>query len=1266
MKKRNNQTAKIVQRGGLMIEALAMLGLISVVTPTMYKKAAERTMEVEDINTASTIRTYMNAADAYIANNYGSLMDTYFSEVQEVQDPNYPDDETKKITIRVPKADGTTINLAANDAGFTKYLPYGFNPSASLYDYNTPKIRIVKNGTNLTAFVLFPRKAVADVGQERTTRIASLIGSAGGYMPNDSTARGVGGIWQLQNIGAENGVFDAADFTEADAKQYSLVTTSSRSLGEANGGVMDNDKYLQRTYENGQEWRNTMHADLYMGNHMTGETQAIVQDKRARNSIRDVKSLIIGSETANETEGGADDTLYGLYIAGDGGSTYTSAYIGGSLRALEEQFAVDVDDDNEPSLNFGIIDDSGYNLQIARNGDIYDEGHSGVLFNQFSTESDNMVGIARDDEPAHVGDSNYLLQITRVSDADYIHLINDSTFKISEPNSESNVTRGISMYGGTFNAFYDESGSPRISMFHTLTANYVDEPDNASDAKTASTGNPGIDNAGNDSLGNEIDLAYTNDNPSFGVDIGSNVRVQGVMTAGQVDTQHLRSSTFETGSENIDDAYKWLDVDSSGVRIRNPNGRGALRPGENSQNDQIGYGTSVMVDAHKVALRAGASDIDDAILRSTHPTQLILQDGSIEDSQFGDMTLLSRNLKMKLGGGTTNREFVISNRDEDAETHGYDNKDYRVLMKGGWLDLQNSGFHVSKINGTKNTTIFAVGQPGGNFESSNVFDNISEDVMTDDDDYATATHGPAIFTDYNPEADYNAGPMDYIKYMSVGEYDKDAGVNIIATGKTKDDYVKNVLVIDQTKDYDADETDLPRDGAYGSNFVEGGDQIDRGTVYIRKGMIEVITDENSSTVSKSYSALSGSGIVRASRFVANNQPVSYGGISFNGYEVPQQLKEERYILFNNSSLGGQYDYYMVNPAYTSVMNDIKLTTRGGARLSDILPDFINKGIYIANNTYDEDSFDTDDFKNWNNYGTTTASKPYASPYLGSVPAPQCPPGYGKVITVHPISFNIAQAGSLEYDSTRDRFRAQEGNIGPADYAPAMSDTGANNTTGVTNVGPNLNKYTPQYNRLKVGSGEKNEKPEISMDMDDGATHNYEVSSLKNFDVVNDSGNVVYVLSADSAAASKPLMFQQSTYLKTKVEPLCEGAKDTNGRCADGVYTSGWAALMGFIYPYTYYGKVIDSLTNKEKLYLASTTSTSWYWNIFPVLKNSLEATATVYCYFDRKNTVRGDYDSTSNFDSYDYLNTPATSYEPQNSSYRQRLNDPTLKYNELW
>jgi hypothetical protein len=89
----NLSNTKLLERGGLMIEALAMLGLIAVVTPTMYKKSAERTLEVEDINTATTVRTYMNAVEAYMANEYG----TFVSERQE-GDPEVTAHTGKKAT----------------------------------------------------------------------------------------------------------------------------------------------------------------------------------------------------------------------------------------------------------------------------------------------------------------------------------------------------------------------------------------------------------------------------------------------------------------------------------------------------------------------------------------------------------------------------------------------------------------------------------------------------------------------------------------------------------------------------------------------------------------------------------------------------------------------------------------------------------------------------------------------------------------------------------------------------------------------------------------------------------------------------------------------------------------------------------------------------------------------------------------------------------------------------------------------------------------
>ena len=61
------------ERGSMMVEALAMLGLITMVTPVLYKKAAERTTELQDINTASQMRTISKALDDYISDNYADL-----------------------------------------------------------------------------------------------------------------------------------------------------------------------------------------------------------------------------------------------------------------------------------------------------------------------------------------------------------------------------------------------------------------------------------------------------------------------------------------------------------------------------------------------------------------------------------------------------------------------------------------------------------------------------------------------------------------------------------------------------------------------------------------------------------------------------------------------------------------------------------------------------------------------------------------------------------------------------------------------------------------------------------------------------------------------------------------------------------------------------------------------------------------------------------------------------------------------------------------
>ena len=83
---------------------------------------------------------------------------------------------------------------------------------------------------------------------------------------------------------------------------------------------------------------------------------------------------------------------------------------------------------------------------------------------------------------------------------------------------------------------------------------------------------------------------------------------------------------------------------------------------------------------------------------------------------------------------------------------------------------------------------------------------------------------------------------------------------------------------------------------------------------------------------------------------------------------------------DGSYSGGTYEYGL-DPANTSVLNDVRLGARGGARLSDILPNYIAKGMYQMSS------------------GTT-------HPYTYNVPKPTCPENYAAAVIVTPLKWGM--------------------------------------------------------------------------------------------------------------------------------------------------------------------------------------------------------------------------------------------------------------------
>lgn len=428
-------------------------------------------------------------------------------------------------------------------------------------------------------------------------------------------------------------------------------------------------------------------------------------------------------------------------------------------------------------------------------------------------------------------------------------------------------------------------------------------------------------------------------------------------------------------------------------------------------------------------------------------------------------------------------------------------------------------------------------------------------------------------------AETRIGPSETARELivSAGEVLVDNGVFEVQTG---DNTYSQILTADKQVDImkkkdgqsSAVLTDKRVDilkGTDGQSLfaVENDANATRGSVHIRKGIIEVASKYSKIAEVDENTA----GYVKADRFV-DNEP-------WDSAAAPQ-MTNNGYTAVADAS---RYKNYQVNPAYTSVMHDIKLTSRGGARLSDILPDFINKGIYVVDNTYNENvpywtgltlSIKNGKVDAGQSGKECTDYSCWTSPWLGVIPAPQCPPGYAKVVTITPAGWAMAQAG--------------------------VPPSGADKTRKdilTLNMPKNPNDYI------------------------DG-----------------------------SADAPMPLYFQKSTWLRANVYPHGSGAS-----------FKGWSAIMGFMYPYSYYKEYIDKLgitVNKD----GASSSNQWVvWNLFPVLRRQLEAYVTVYCYFDRTNS---NYNS-KYVDKYDQLNKFREGWS-KDADYKNRLDDPTTSFKDPW
>lgn len=401
----------------------------------------------------------------------------------------------------------------------------------------------------------------------------------------------------------------------------------------------------------------------------------------------------------------------------------------------------------------------------------------------------------------------------------------------------------------------------------------------------------------------------------------------------------------------------------------------------------------------------------------------------------------------------------------------------------------------------------------------------------------------------------------------------------------------------------------------------GTQQTSTAPVYIRKGAIEIARQKGSLSIGDEYSgATESTSHIKVDRLVSNAAKLA-STVDGTG--------------------SGDYKIFQINPAYTSMMNDIKLASRGGARLSDILPDFINKGIYVMDNTYTgktdwttatvEDDFSiagiTECGENQTKCDTT--------PWMGFIPTPNCPPGYMKVATITPIRFNMAQAGTTN----------------------RLTDT--NSIHGLPSIDPD------HYRALYVHRDPRGDDNLVLVDAE-GSN-----------DAQKRSSNTFVALPADDLTGGSTLADQQ-TKIKTQGDPTVLTVKQATiinqpynyqintwlNTTLKAYYHSGdfkgWHGIMGFIYPADDYREYYNAAFKQT----TTSNSSEIFWNLFPVYKQELSAIATVYCYFDRTNTTKF---SSKYVDSY--LPHDVGLNEIRNESKGATspdYNDPALTYTTVW
>ncbi len=1397
---------KSEQRGTLLVEAIAMLGLIAMVTPTLYKKSAERLQEIQDINVATQARMMGNVIDTFVRSNLSSIKD-YTSS-----------------------ATGHVVELCENDHqagcfafGYSSAIPSGFQPD-DLKGFKAPKVYVRNDENKLVYYIMYPKHN--EIGKRRAARLASLVGANGGYVDNPRMVQGVGGAWELDSTMINEMAIDSSMLVE-----NSLVVTAPEPIVAT---IDDSDKYLYRVPDNENPFHNTMVTDLYLGGHQDGPDSGFSQNAQDFYSIFNVRKLTLNTKCKygeiknNSATTCLPDDVADLYIGKPDekfsdatphsggprtfGGNKGAAWIYGNLSALSDRFKVfHTNYQNED--NYSGFGRNGYDvLRFARtdtsDGEVWDESSTVELDILRATNEEGSAEVGMMDGFVRVVENytkegegtsfGYALLVGSTSATgdnegglieayeDRVNINNAAGYTRINPNggwvyingSSSGASAAVAgetyinqggglLWAGQDGSWFTADGAPFSATVHILNGGesgstsadrqFIVGTNNedkhmilANEDKVslrggnvrvydtikeqASSGTSHSIGAGDDSgidvssgttviasritdilggtyMGAKANMTAPGDGVSYARATNDATGAHwtlGVAGSAWVDDLlYARQAWFsDAGFKNLHAGFSsyadysshlergWLNVyggNDGRVVIRDPN---KAHGGSSNIGDSSGVDTMLYADStytyigdtvgSYAAFQDGVAYIGTASLGGVNDRNFFAADSS-------SAHMVGSSLAEIYTAGTGNDDFVDIQRGamlfnghswsgDDRSSHIYDNNTIEahaqqftihtkeILDAEGesaavfYADADNIrtryvDFSVEDDSSLARFKVMPNEDPEATTGSANVMINGSFHVTGNNVIHiASNSSNAAGIDDDNPHAVFEVDP-EFVKVMAIDN----AGNFQDAPGAEGEGATLNKLAILKVN---------PKD-------IQGGESLATDTqdasVYIRRGAIEL--EESVGSSSDAYAANQGYGYILANRFVSN--------VTGSSGVVPQ---------VSGNDAAGKYDKFMVNPAYTSVMHDIKLTTRGGARLSDILPDYILKGVYNVSNDFLEGS-KTQRIR-WSAGDACTKGDvrgsieckdqnvAWANTYVGIIPYAICPRGYKNLATIIPISFRMGQAGEvikadqIYSDHVSEPSKSIKYVVNPSSRQTRhILSIAARDSSGI--VYPWLQEvssyvYNSAYtdHPFPPNTYSRTEGWFWGLDFPYNGTDIHATTDARVEVVSSASGNAYKYAEGTSGGGlgrkgivAEPLYFQQNTFLKTALAPDDQGY--------------GWEGRMGFLYdrneytgPGTFDNTGIAS-NNNDGDNESSTTGLpgDWIWNLFPVATNTLEGHATVYCYFDRKN-FKDDW--SSYVDQIDQLNhdtfRPITSWDEKkpDSPYRRRLNDPTLKYDDPW